>query len=146
MKPITLALAVLFLAPAAFSASHTTPNNNFTPGVLCTESDPDFDKLDYAEKIARCKRNVNEEKKMEIAHNYGDIPKSEWHNYEFDHLIPLCAGGSSDARNIWPQPITEAHEKDKIEDEVCAGLRKGTMTQDEAVQKVHDWFDERVAE
>jgi hypothetical protein len=51
------------------------------------------------------------------------IPKSDYSKYEFDHFFPLNAGGSDDMRNIWPQPLAEAHEKDKVEDEVYTASR-----------------------
>lgn len=113
-----------------------------TPGTLCTQDDPNFDKLDYSEQIARCKRNVSEDKKQQIAHIYGDIPRDTWPNYEFDHLIPLCAGGSDETTNVWPQPIVEARKKDRVENMVCREMRAGSMTQAEAIQKIHDWYNE----
>jgi hypothetical protein len=43
--------------------------------------------------------------------------------YQFDHLIPLELAGSNDTLNLWPEPLTHAHHKDRIEDrlhyEVC---------------------------
>jgi hypothetical protein len=52
-------------------------------------------------------------------------------DYEIDHLIPLCLGGSDDFSNLWPQPrrsiepICNAEAKDRLErrlcDMVCAG-------------------------
>lgn len=144
MKLFTLCL--FLLGAPAFAGSITSPDPKLTPGSLCTETDPNFDKLDYPERVARCKRNVNDDEKAQIAHEYGDIPKSDWHLYEFDHLIPLCAGGANDVRNLWPQPLAEAHEKDKLEDEVCNGMKGGTLTQREAVDKVHAWFEQRGAE
>jgi hypothetical protein len=113
-----------------------------TPGTLCTEDDPNFDKLDYAEQIARCKRNVSADKKAKIAQIYGGIPRDTWQNYEFDHLIPLCAGGSDEITNVWPQPLIEARNKDRVENMVCRQMRAGTMTQAEAIQKIHDWYNE----
>jgi hypothetical protein len=121
----------------------TSPNPELTPGVLCTAQDPNFSGYAYPEKIARCNRNVDDVEKNQIAQNYGSIPKSQWPQYEFDHLIPLCAGGSDDIHNVWPQPIAEAHEKDTLENDICGGLRAGTMTQTQAVQKVHQWFTGR---
>lgn len=46
-------------------------------------------------------------------------------DYEEDHLIPLEIGGDPrDPRNLWPQPINEAHVKDRLENvlhmKVCA--------------------------
>lgn len=118
-----------------------TPNWKITPGVVCAPSDPDFKGYDYPDRIARCHRHVTVEMKFEIARNYGDIPRAEWRGYEFDHLLPLCAGGSNDIGNIWPQPIGEAKRKDVIENEVCLGLRDGSLTQARALQKIRDWFE-----
>lgn len=145
MRSVVLAFSLLLLSGAGWAGTYSLPDPQLTPGTLCSENDPNFDKLDYPEQIARCKRNVSEDEKAQIAHDYGDIPKSNWHNYEFDHLIPLCAGGSDDIRNVWPQPIGEAHDKDKLEDEVCSGMRDGTLSQAEAIAKVHAWFDGRAA-
>src|SRR6266704_3164112 len=39
--------------------------------------------------------------------------------YELDHIIPLCLGGSNDRSNLQMQPIDEAHEKDKLEWKAC---------------------------
>ncbi|MFZ3228918.1 MAG: hypothetical protein WA160_01845 [Pseudobdellovibrio sp.] len=123
-----------------FSFSMTMPNTQLTPGVLCTPSDSDFKGYDYPSKVARCNRNIGNPEKAEVAKNYGNIPASEWVNYEFDHYIPLCAGGSNNIQNLWPQPIAEAKQKDVIEVQVCTALKAGTMTQDQALQKIHDWF------
>jgi hypothetical protein len=115
------------------------PNPAITPGVLCTPTDPNFKGYDYPSQVARCNRNIAQAEKLLVAGWYGNIPEASWPNYEFDHLIPLCAGGSNDPKNLWPQPIAEAHDKDKVEVDVCLGLRAGTMTQAQAVQTIRDW-------
>lgn len=142
MKIMTLLLVAL---TASMAAALNSPDPNKTPGVLCTKNDPDFEKFDYPEKIARCTRNVNHSDKQTIADNYGGIPESRWDRYEFDHLIPLCAGGSDDLRNLWPQPIGQAHKKDQVEVEVCLAMKAGTMTQKEAVARIMNWFTENQA-
>jgi hypothetical protein len=138
----TMVIALLGTLCAVVAVAETDPNGGLTPGTLCSPDDPNFANYDYPEHIARCERNVTREMKQQIADSYGGIPESEWSNYEFDHLIPLCAGGSSSIANLWPQPIDEAHEKDKVEDEVCRGMRAGTMTQAQAIQKIMDWFNQ----
>lgn len=120
------------------------PDPDLTPGHVCTPQDPDFDKFDYTEKIARCRRHFTIGDKQKVADSYGGIPREEWKKYEFDHMIPLCAGGSNDLRNVWPEPIEQADRKDILENQICLALRAGTMSQAEALQKVYDWFnDER---
>ena len=131
--PITL-IASLSLATQA------TPDGRLTPGVLCTAHDPNYKGPDYPERIARCNRNVDKNEKLAIAAEYGKIPESEWPKYEFDHLIPLCAGGSDDIKNLWPEPIDQAHEKDKLEVQICTAMRAGTLTQTVAIQKVRDFI------
>ncbi|MGZ3770439.1 MAG: HNH endonuclease signature motif containing protein [Bdellovibrio sp.] len=131
---------LLSLFVGQFAFAFTTPDFNITPGVLCSKSDPDFEGLDYPEQIARCNRNIDFEKKQQVAAEYGNIPRNEWKNYEFDHLVPLCAGGSNNIGNLWPQPINEAKSKDQLEVEICTAMRDGTLKQEEAVQKVYDWF------
>ncbi len=136
-------LALLFILSVSAQASWgmSRPSASYTPGRLCTASDPDFSNLDYPENIARCNRNISTDEKKAVAQAYGNIPQSQWANYEFDHLIPLCAGGANSITNLWPQPISEAHLKDKIEDEVCIGMKLGKITQAQAVQKIFDWFN-----
>jgi hypothetical protein len=51
---------------------------------------------------------------------------------ELDHLIPLELGGSSDVRNLWPEPPPSPNPKDKVEEElhalVCARTWGGPGT------------------
>jgi len=126
-------------APCVDSAGiHHLPDPMVTPGFLCTATDPNFDGFRYPSHVAHCARNISGAEKDQVAQAYG-IPKSDYSKYEFDHFIPLNAGGSDDPRNLWPQPLGEAHEKDKVEDQVYYGLKNGTMTQDVAVAKIRAW-------
>ncbi len=139
MKTFLILLSFGFITHLSASAS-ILPDPALTPGVLCTSTDPDFKDFEYPAKVARCNRNISDTEKTEVAKNYGNIPRTDWPKYEFDHYMPLCAGGSNSPKNLWPQPIAEAKQKDVVEVEVCTGLRAGTMTQDQALQKIHDWF------
>ena len=54
--------------------------------------------------------------------------------YEVDHLVPLELGGSpTDIRNIWPQPMAAAKQKDEVENElhdlVCSGRMSLSLAQ-----------------
>ena len=89
MRPLVwsvLSFALISLCVPAFAVD---PDPDETPGYLCWKNNPRLDDLITQEKIARCVRNVSK-RGAEIAE---EIPhtQSEWKNYEFDHLIPLCA-------------------------------------------------------
>jgi protein tyrosine phosphatase (PTP) superfamily phosphohydrolase (DUF442 family) len=125
----------------AISRGPAQPDWNYTPGNLCTPSDPNFKEYRYPEHIAYCNRNVTKDMKVQIAAHY-NVPQSDWSNYEFDHLIPLCIGGDSSIDNLWPQPRggTESDGKDKLENDLYKQLSAGTITQKAAVQQIYDWF------
>jgi hypothetical protein len=123
-------------------ARRVQPDFAFTPGHLCTASDPNFKEYRYAEHIPYCNRNVTEQMKETIAAHYG-VPKSEWGNYEFDHLIPLAVGGDSSIDNVWPQPHGDpdgSQGKDKVEDEMYREMAAGTIGQADAVKQIYAWF------
>ena len=138
MKKMFISIVLVLISSTSFA---TQPNKQLTPGALCTPSDPDFTGYRYATHVAYCKRNVTYQEKLQIAQAYG-VPEADWKNYEFDHLIPLNAGGTSRPENLWPQPIVEAHEKDKIEQQTFDGLSNGTLTQDQAIKMIWDWIDQ----
>jgi hypothetical protein len=120
------------------SCAEHLPDFDFTPGSTCTDADPSFSEYRYPGHVAYCRRSVSASEKDAVARHYG-IPKSDYAQYEFDHYIPLAAGGSNDITNLWPQPLDEAHEKDRVEDEVFAGMRDGVMTQAEAIARIRAW-------
>lgn len=87
----------------------TLPDTVVTPGdvmpidlhTICTQS-------------TRVRRHVTRAIRLAAFRVYG-IPYTEHAKYELDHLIPLEAGGSNSLRNLWPQPLAEAHVKDSTE-------------------------------
>ena len=117
------------------------PDWSLTPGRLCTPSDPNFKEYRYSEHIAYCNRNVTQQMKQQVAAEYS-VPESNWSNYEFDHLIPLCIGGNSSVDNIWPQPhgANESDGKNKLENDLYNQMAAGTITQRAAKQQIYDWF------
>lgn len=114
------------------------PDPAFTPGELTTTDMADFHGLRYGEQIPYSNRNVSQDLKREVGRAYG-IPESEFYKYEFDHYIPLSAGGANSAKNIFPQPLEEANEKDKLELDIFHKLSAGTISQAEAVQMAKAW-------
>ena len=117
---------------------HHLPDPAHTPGFLCSPTDPNFVGYRYPGNVAYCQRNIGAAEKDQVAKWYG-IPKSDYSKYEFDHFIPLNCGGSNDPRNLWPQPLAEAHDKDKVEDQVYYGLKSGKMTQQQGVDLIRAW-------
>jgi hypothetical protein len=75
---------------------------------------------------------------------YG-IPRSEYHLYELDRLVPAELGGATVDRNLWPQPYDGgwgAEKKDRLEARlrtlVCAGQLSLSETQAVISQ---NWID-----
>ncbi len=129
-------------APVAAQGARVGPDSSFTPGHLCTPSDPNFKEYRYSEHIAYCQRNVTQQMKQQVAAHYG-IAQADWGNYEFDHLLPLAIGGDSSVDNLWPQPHGNpdgSDGKDKLELDLYNRMKAGTITQAEAVRQTYAWF------
>ena len=128
--------------PVLILAARVEPDYAYTPGHLCSPSDPNFKEYRYAEHIPYCKRMVTQQMKQTIGLHYG-VPQPDWSGYEFDHLIPLAIGGDSSIDNIWPQPHGDpdgSNGKDKLEDLLYREMRDGQITQAAAVQTIYGWF------
>ena len=74
--------------------------------------------------------------KLEQMPFYGYPAGTDQRSLEEDHREPLEIGGAPrDPRNLWPQPLAEAHAKDRLETavkrDVCAG--RLTLQQGQAV-------------
>jgi hypothetical protein len=129
------------------ASDRVSPDWSFTPGKLCTPSDPGFQEYRYPEHVPYCTRNVTEQMKQEVAAHYG-VPQSDWSNYEFDHLIPLCIGGDSHVDNLWPQPHGSgsgdpdgSYGKDKLEDLLYKQMSAGSISQANAIKQIKAWFN-----
>jgi len=73
-----------------------------------------------------------------------EIPEELLVDFELDHRIPLALGGApSEPRNLELQPWDEAGEKDRIETCLSRAVCAGTVTLDEARQRI--WQDWRTA-
>ena len=128
--------------PVRAAGARVSPDTSFTPGRLCTTSDPNFKEFRYAEHVPYCNRNVTQQMKQEVAAHYG-VPKSDWPNYEFDHLIPLGIGGNSSIVNLWPQPRGKtdgSDDKDRLEDLLFHQMQDGKIKQADAVSQIWAWF------
>lgn len=105
------------------------PNPRLTPGELCSHPD----RYRYPENIAYCERAVEYEEKEIIFANYRRLGfrlnTSNRSSYKIDHYIPLCAGGSNNKENLWPQHISIANVTDSIEQLGCAKMAAGRLSQ-----------------
>ena len=113
------------------------PNLTETPGVLC--STPTATR--YPEHIAYCDRDVDSYTKKAIIQKYDDlfgysITSMNRGDFKIDHLIPLCAGGANDVKNLWPQHKSVYAITDPIEPVLCEKMSQGKLKQADAVQLI----------
>ena len=102
---------------------YAIPRSDLTPGAV---------RLVAAADVCRARLSDNSEVvpaiQRQVVAEYG-MPEAEARQYEVDYLITPALGGSSDIRNLWPQPYSgsqwNAHVKDALEDRlwrlVCSG-------------------------
>ena len=139
---LTLILMVTQMA-SAFSGGGQAypqgPNPRSTPGALCAQPDA----YRYPEKIKYCNRNVESSLKNDIiqtydrqyGHNIGNMQRSQ---FKIDHYIPLCAGGSNERENLWPQHQTVFTITDPLEALICEKMAAGRLKQSRAVEIIRE--------
>lgn len=115
----------------------TNPDPTLTPGDLCTRPSG----YRYPERIAYCERNVSSGRKRQIIEDYNqklgfEIKRSDRQQFKIDHLIPLCAGGSNDDQNLWPQHKTVYEITDPLEGILCEKMAAGKLLQERAVELI----------
>lgn len=116
-----------------------SPDPYITPGSLCHTPSS----TRYPERIPYCERSVHRELKWEIINKYNSqlgykIEAKDRSDYKIDHYIPLCAGGSNQEDNLWPQHKTVYAKTDALEAAVCEKMSSGRMTQAQAIAFVRE--------
>lgn len=112
------------------------PEAEVTPGSLCDRPDS----YRYQEKIPYCNRDVDGQLKRDVFQEYRELgyrlnPKQRA-DYKIDHLIPLCAGGSNNEDNLWPQHKSVYELTDPLEFVGCNKLKEGKIKQALLVKKI----------
>ena len=140
-KLLAIVVAVFLAAPAL--AFEVRPNPNLTGGSVR------IDGHDIATTCGQSKGHrgpMSHARRDEILTRYG-LPPGDHPDYEIDHLIPLCLGGSDDPSNLWPEPRRSiepkwnAEAKDRLERLMCEMACNGRLdigTAQEAIAK--DWI------
>ncbi len=126
-----LLFSLLFSIPV-FASYPLAPDPELTPGEFCTEEDPDFDHYRYNENIPYCVRKLSSHRKQKIYELY-DIPEKCRNQYTIDHFIPLALGGNNADSNLWPEHVLVKHARQRLELDLFWALRRGEITQEEAV-------------
>jgi hypothetical protein len=127
-------LGVLFaIGGLCYAADTAVPNDSLTPGAVASRDPTIVCTPGYArsQRLYRIDRRAYWEEVHAVLEAY-HIPFADRHAYEIDHRVPLCLGGSNSMRNLWPQPLAQAHKKDDLEWAVCIAVcRDHTMTLDQ---------------
>ncbi len=113
------------------------PNQELTPGSLCHKPT----EYRYPERIPYCRRNVESQLKREIIRTYDSelgykIGSMDRQKFKIDHLIPLCAGGSNEEDNLWPQHESVYTITDPLEPLICEKMAEGRLSQKQAVNLI----------
>ncbi len=138
---LTVVLVLSFNHVLAAETSHGLkfpdgPDQKITPGDICRSGTKR-----YPEGISYCNRDVDSKLKNVIMdqydHNLGfdtmEMPRGD---FKIDHLIPLCAGGSNDQSNLWPQHKSVYAVTDPLEPLVCEKMAAGRLLQKDAIELI----------
>jgi hypothetical protein len=94
------------------------PDPKLTPGDVFDVTIRDIRTPGYSRKVGAVPRSL----RHGAYRKYG-ITSPNPGDYQLDHLIPLCLGGSNSIRNLWPQSYRtspwNAHVKDVLERRTC---------------------------
>lgn len=137
-QAFSLLFVPMFLASFALAEEDypPTPDGRLTPGSICA----DADEHRYPEEVPYCRRGVDGERKIGVFNSYIEvgykIDMRRRSDYKIDHLIPLCAGGSNEVDNLWPEFISLYTLLDPIEPAICGKMALGRLRQKHAIEIV----------
>lgn len=86
-------------------------------------------------------RQVSASLKRQVCQAYGITSGCPGQAWEIDHFIPRELGGLDVAANLWPQPIAEAHLKDRLENLLHKAVCTGRLSLTDAQACIaNDWY------
>ncbi len=126
---------IILLVSLLTSFSHaatpypTVPDPRLTTGSLCQRAE----EVRYPERIKYCGRHVSPHQKDIIIQNYEklgyQVRRFNRNDFKIDHMVPLCAGGSNEMNNLWPQHKSVYAYTDPLESVGCQKLSMGRIKQ-----------------
>lgn len=115
------------------------PRIERTPGSVCQTGRT----YRYPQHVLYCDRHVDSSLKNDIIKVYDQqfgysISSMPRRNFKIDHYIPLCAGGSNDETNLWPQHESVYRVTDPLEPLVCQKMSDGRLSQADAIAYIKE--------
>ncbi len=142
MQGIARSLVLVFgltfsLTGFAKSSFPQNPDTHLTPGSVCQHPTA----YRYPEHVPYCNRNVSRDTKQQAIRQYNqrlgyNILPGERSSFKIDHLIPLCAGGSNELDNLWPQHKSIYDITDPLEPLICEKMSSGRLRQARAIEMI----------
>jgi hypothetical protein len=115
-------------------ANGALPDRQCTPGAVATT-----DLRVICQTSTESRRHVTEATKRAVLAEYG-VAWEDRRTVEIDHLVPLALGGSNSRENLWPQPIEDAEQKDRVENKVHRDVCAGRVSVEAAQRRfMEDW-------
>jgi len=137
MRLVSLFLLCHVLTAAQYRIVGATmlPDASVTPGRTATTSETEVCAPGYS-KRARGQVRKTTLKRAVAGYGLAWLPRE----YEADHRIPIELGGAvNDIRNLWPQPILAARQKDKVENRLHRMVCAGEISLKEAQARILRW-------
>lgn len=130
------AVLAIVLFVAAARAQMAVPRQDLTPGLARQMTAQQT----CAVKWGRDARHVSTATKKKVCLAYGISTGCPGKDWELDHLISREIAGADDPKNLWPQPIAEARQKDRLENALHRDVCAGKITLAEAQREISiDW-------
>ena len=142
MRRLAFAVAIVGAIAAPASAAGVLPDKDSTEGAVRKDG---HDRVLVCGAAKKHRGPLTRERSDEVLLRYG-LPTGPHPDYEIDHLIPLCLGGSDDFINLWPQPrrsiepIWNAEAKDRLERRLCDMVCYGQIDISTAQEEIAEYW------